>query len=94
MTQTQLNKKYKQLEVLETKCQDLADNANRNNRWKEVMLNDYSHLNLARNRWEKLIIELRGIEGYRRIAKPNQHWIDYCAKRGCVVDYTFDDLLA
>lgn len=89
-----MEKKYLQLQQLESRANKYATNALNANRYFEVWENPNSHLSRTRNKWEQLMTELRGWYEHQGDSVTKPEWIEYCNKHGLTVTYSFGDCLA
>jgi hypothetical protein len=81
---------FENLIKLETKARKSNYSAKNHIFWRETTGANYQ------NKWDKMITELRGwydcTPHDKRITKPE--WLDYCKKRGCLIDYNFGDVIS
>lgn len=89
-----MEKKFIELQTIETKANLLANKALDTNRYMEVCENPNSHLNKALKRWQSLMEDLRGWSDYQVDSQTKETWMEYCTKNNLDPFYKFGDVTA
>ena len=79
---------FENLQKLQIKAQKSCNNCRNLYNWYDTIGANY------RDKWEKLMTELRGWSTYEGDKETKKEWIEYCEKTGCIYNYNFGDILA
>jgi len=79
---------FENLEKLEQKAQKSFNNCTNLYNWYDTIGGNY------RNKWNKMMLELRGWDEVNTNKETKAEWFNYCEKRGSVYNYNFGDILA
>ena len=80
---------FENLKKLEVKINKSCNNSKNYMAWMEST----TRINYEQ-KWEKMMVELRGWDVVKSCNNTKKSWFDYCENKGLYPEYTFGDILA